>query len=319
MAATNNKKGTRMNLGIDRVSASYKQTARKLTYWGLQPVLTALALLLPLIGAEAVWYFVFWISFFVLLTLLEILIPARPDWNETFNDKLLVLGLVWIATTADQLFEAIFDGSLFVWLASLRESLGLDVWPSEWPILAQVVLIFVAFEFVNYWYHRAAHQYGWLWKLSGHGTHHAFKHLTALNTMANHPFEAVFLMLPRMLVGYLLGGEEVGLAVGSLFAVTVFMAHCNLELNSKVIGWFFTTNRYHIHHHSMVREESNTNYACACIFWDRVFGTFRDADTAEAGIGKTQPTYAELFLMPFEEPKSSEVAPTARPANATSD
>ena len=115
----------------------------------------------------------------------------------------------------------------------------------------------------------------------------------------------------------ILGGEEVGLAVGSLFAVTVFMAHCNLELNSKVIGWFFTTNRYHIHHHSMVREESNTNYGCACILWDRIFGTFSDADTKEAGIGKTQPTYGELFLMPFEEPGSSEVAPLAQPVAAS--
>jgi sterol desaturase/sphingolipid hydroxylase (fatty acid hydroxylase superfamily) len=307
-----------MKLGIDRVPEARKQTIRKATYWGLQPVLTALALVLPMMGAEGYPYQIFWASLLALLTLLEILIPARPSWQETLNDKLLVLGLVWIASVADDLFETIFDGSIFVWMASLRETFGLDIWPSEWPILAQVLLIFAAYELVNYWYHRGAHRWGWLWKMSGHGTHHAFKSLTALNTMANHPFEAVFLMLPRMLVGFLLGGEEVGFAVGSLFAVTVFMAHCNLELNSRVIGWFFTTNRYHIHHHSMVREESNTNYGCACIFWDRVFGTFSDADTEEAGIGKTQPTYAELFMMPFEEPKSSEVAPGIQPASAAS-
>ena len=307
-----------MNLGVDRVPEARKERIRYLTYWYLQPALTAVALILPLMGADELAHFVFWGSMISLLTLLEILIPARPEWQETFNDKLLVLGLVWIASTFGDLFEALFDESLFAWLGSLGDRFGLHVWPDDWPILAQVLLIFAAYELVNYWYHRGAHQWGWLWKASGHGTHHAFKHLTALNTMANHPLEALFLMLPRMLVGFLLGGEEVGLAVGSLFAVTVFMAHCNLELNSKVIGWFFTTNRYHIHHHSMVREESNTNYGCACIFWDRVFGTFSDADTDEAGIGKTQPTYAELFMMPFEEPASSEVAPLARPAAATS-
>ena len=305
-----------MNLGVDQVPEARKLRIRTLTRWWLQPTLTALALMLPLMGADKLAYQVFWFSLLSLLTLLEILIPARPDWQGTLNEKLLVLGLVWIASTADDLFEAAFDGSLFTWLKSLRETLGLDIWPSDWPVLAQVMLIFLSYEFVNYWYHRGAHQWGWLWKASGHGTHHAFKHLTAINTMANHPLEALFLMLPRMLVGFLLGGEEIGLAVGSLFTVTVFMAHCNLDLNSRIIGWFFTTNRYHIHHHSMVREESNTNYGCACIFWDRVFGTFSDADTKEAGIGKTQPNYAELFLMPFEEPEASEVSPLARPAIA---
>ena len=307
-----------MKLGVDRVSDARKQRIRNWTYWGLQPTLTALALVLPMMGAEGFSYHIFWVSLIVLLTVLEIFIPARPHWQGSLNEKLLVLGLVWIASTADDLFEAAFDGSLFVWLESLRDKLGLDIWPDAWPILAQVLLIFLAFELVNYWYHRGAHKWGWLWKASGHGTHHAFKNLTAINTMANHPFEALFLMLPQMLVGYLLGGEEVAMAVGALFAVTVFMAHCNLELNSKVIGWLLTTNRYHIHHHSMVREESNTNYGCACILWDRVFGTFSDADTEETGIGKTQPTYAELFLMPFEEPKSSEVAPITEPAGAAS-
>ena len=265
------------------------------------------------------YYTVFWVSLLGLLTCLEILIPARPAWQETFNDKLLVLGLVWIATTAAELFDAVFDDSLYVWLASARETLGLDIWPSDWPFILQVLLIFFSFEFVNYWYHRGAHRWNWLWKASGHGTHHAFKHLTALNTMANHPLEALFLLLPTMVVGYLLGGEDVAVAVGSLFAVNVFLAHSNLELNSNVIGWVFTTNRYHIHHHSMVREESNTNYGCACILWDRLFGTFSDADTEEAGIGKSQPTYAELFLMPFEEPASSEIAPAVGIVGAAAD
>lgn len=301
-----------MTLGTDNVPDARKAWLRQLVRYWLQPVLTLLALALPLQGAAQLPYTVFWFSLISLLTLLEILIPARPAWQETFNDKLLVLGLVWIASKSRDLFEAVFEESLFAWLASARESLGLNLWPSDWPVLAQVLLIFACFEFVNYWYHRGAHQWNWLWKVSGHGTHHAFKHLTALNTMANHPLEALFLMLPRMLVGYLLGGEDVAMGVGSLFAVTVFMAHCNLDLNSRVIGWFFTTNRYHIHHHSAVRAESNTNYGCACILWDRLFGTFADGDTREAGIGKTQPSYAELFMMPFREPAASEVAPPAR-------
>ncbi len=308
-----------MELGTSRVSDTRKAWIRYLTKYWLQPVLVLLALSPPLLTAGGAYHGLFWISLICLLTLLEILIPARPDWQESFNDKLMVLGLVWIANTFGELCEGFFEETLFPWLASLRESLGLDIWPSDWPLLLQVLLLFMGFELVNYWYHRGAHRWNWLWRASGHGTHHAFKHLTALNTMANHPLEALFLLLPLLVVGYMLGGADVALATGSLFVVTVFLAHSNLDLNSKIIGWFFTTNRYHIHHHSMVMEESNTNYGCACILWDRIFGTFSDADTEEAGIGKSQPSYAELFLMPFEEPSSSEIAPAPRIAAAAAD
>ncbi|MEM6512292.1 MAG: sterol desaturase family protein [Pseudomonadota bacterium] len=291
-----------------------KQTLTSLTYWSLQPALTAIALALPVIGAGEETHFLYWMGILLLLTVLEMLIPARADWQGSVSEKLLLFGFVAVAFISYGFFEGFFDATVFPFLESVRETFGLDIWPSHWPVVVQVLLIFAAYEFVNYWYHRGAHRWGWLWKISGHGTHHAFKHLTALNTLANHPFEAAFLMLPRMLVGFLLGGEVVSVAVGSLFMVTTLMAHCNLALNSRVIGWFFTTNRYHIHHHSMVREESNTNYGCACIFWDRVFGTFSDADTEEAGIGRTQPSYPELYLMPFREPKASEVAPLATEA-----
>ena len=298
-----------MNLGVDRVPQARKDKIRHWTKYWLQPVLTALALAMPLLGAGEIYYQVFWFSLISLLTLLEILIPARPGWQETFNAKLMVLGMVWIASMAGDLFEALFDESLFVWLSEVGESTGLHVWPDHWPVLAQALLLFFAYEFVNYWYHRAAHRWNWLWKASGHGTHHAFKSLTAINTMANHPIEALFLMLPRMLVGFVVGGEEVGLTVASLFAVTVFMAHCNLDLNSRIIGWFFTTNRYHIHHHSMVLDESNTNYGCSAIVWDRLFGTFSGASTLEAGTGPTEPTLWEKVVMPVREPADTAIAP----------
>ncbi len=69
-----------MTLGGARVPAARKQRIKQLTYWGLQPTLTAIALWLPMSGAGELSYHLFWISFFGLLILLEILIPARPDW-----------------------------------------------------------------------------------------------------------------------------------------------------------------------------------------------------------------------------------------------
>ena len=87
------------------------------------------------------------------------------------------------------------------------------------------------------------------------------------------------------------------------------IAHSNLDLNTKVIGWLFTTNRYHIHHHSMVLAESNTNYGCSAIVWDRLFRTFSDAETREAGTGPTEPSLWEKLIMPLRQPADTAIAP----------
>lgn len=80
-------------------------------------------------------------------------------------------------------------------------------------------------------------------------------------------------------------------------------------MNTRWIGLLFTTNTYHICHHSAVLEESNTNYGCSAIIWDRVFGTFLHKTISEAGTGPTEPTMWEKLLMPFKEPEDTAIAP----------
>ena len=87
------------------------------------------------------------------------------------------------------------------------------------------------------------------------------------------------------------------------------IVHSNINLNSRFIGWVFTTNRYHICHHSADLDESNTNYGCSAIIWDRVFGTFLDTRIADAGTGPTEPTLWQKFMMPIREPGDTSIAP----------
>jgi len=58
-----------------------------------------------------------------------------------------------------------------------------------------------------------------------------------------------------------------------------------------------------------VLDESNTNYGCAAILWDRMFGTFADAPTRETGTGPTEPSLWGKFLMPIKEPADTQIAP----------
>ena len=234
---------------------------------------------------------------------------ARPAWSTTAKEKTrnvaLVIVLSTIALTVAELYG--------VWLASpleaFRNSIGLDIWPHEWPLLVQLSMVFFFSELLWYWMHRAEHRWSLVWRLSGHGFHHSFKKLGALNFGLNHPVEYFFIVLPSALVELTFG---VGVAAAGAAILTVTqasIAHANIALNTHWIGLLFTTNKYHICHHSAVLEESNTNYGCSAIIWDRVFKTFLDKTTAEAGTGPTEPTMWGKFLMPFKEPEDTAIAP----------
>ena len=249
------------------------------------------------------------VTLHIVLGILERFMPARPGWVISGRQQLINVGLVLILTLGVGVVGDLYDQVLREPLAELRGGLHLDIWPHDWPLLAQLFLVFFASEFIWYWVHRAEHRWQLVWRLSGHGAHHAFKRLGALNFGLNHPLEFFLLVLPAALVELTFGVGSAAAGAAVLGVAQASIAHANLDLNTRIIGWLFTTNRYHIHHHSMVLEESNTNYGCSAIVWDRLFGTFADAATREAGTGPTEPSLWQKFVMPVREPADTSIAP----------
>ncbi len=164
------------------------------------PVLLVAAYLLWLAmdrGGEAV--LVALLGTFALLMLLEHTLPAVPAWRLRAGQRLQLAGLYLITFVLVAAFTSLYEATLVAPLASARDALALG-WPDGMPILTQVLLLFFASDFIYYWFHRAIHRWSWLWRASGHGFHHAFHNLHALNVGTNHPFEIVLLTLPMVLV-----------------------------------------------------------------------------------------------------------------------
>lgn len=287
-----------------------ESTFARIVFWALHPLLLILVL-----GAwvadpsNPLLYPVTLVGVHLLLGALEYRIPARPRWHQPAREKIGLLGIgavtFLVGGTAADWYETLLAEPL----ASLRAALGLDIWPHDWPLLAQVFMVFFASEFLWYWMHRAEHRWSLVWRSSGHGAHHAFKKLNAINAGANHPIELFLIVLPGVLVDLLLGVGVAAYGGVLLTLVQTAVVHSNLRLNSDVIGWLFTTNAWHIRHHSADLAESNTNYGCAAIVWDRVFGSFGDGPVIEAGVGAREPTTLEKLLMPLREPAGSVIAP----------
>jgi len=147
---------------------------------------------------------------------------------------------------------------------------------SQWnaPPL-EVAFLLMAWSFVFYWWHRAAHLNG-LWHVF-HQMHHSPSRIEMFTTFYKHPAEAVFETFLTAVVLYLVFGATPlsGAWIGALVAMIGFVSHCNLR-TPKWLGYFIQRPEQHSIHHQI--DLHKYNYADV-IVWDRIFGTFREADT----------------------------------------
>lgn len=282
----------------------------KILFYGLQPLL-----LLSVVFAWSMQpdntntYLLALIAVQIVLGLAEHFFPARPVWSTPALIKLRNVVIVTVLTFVSAAVTGLYNDWFAQPLAQLRANMGLDVWPHSWPLVVQLLLMFLLSEFFWYWIHRAEHRWRFIWRLSGHGAHHSFKSLGALNFGLNHPLELFFLLLPAALLEFTFGIGAVAVGAVMLLVTQASIAHANLALNTRWIGLVFTTNTYHICHHSADLAQSNSNYGCAAIVWDRLFGTFMDQEIAEAGTGPSEPSMWRKFLMPLQEPNDTAIAP----------
>lgn len=251
-----------------------------------------------------------------LLEILERTVPALPAWRLGVVAKLKLLGIYLLGLTVAAILVAGYEALLPAAMEPLRTRIGAVLWPDSWPWLLQALVLYFASDLIYYWVHRAIHASAFLWRATGHGFHHGFHRLHALNAGSNHPFELVLLVLPLVLLASLTGApvQAVG-AAGLLLLVNSMLAHSNLDMRTPLFATVFTASHQHRRHHSEVFEESNSNYACAAIVWDRLFGTYSEGPVARTGIGGRQPPVWRMYLLPFREPQGVDtVATRARDA-----
>jgi len=245
----------------------------------------------------------------LLMEWLERAIPAKPSWRLSMRARFALVGWYVALLLVAGLVLASYEALVTPTLVGVREGLGLGIWPEGWPLLLQVLMLYFAADLIYYWIHRAIHRFGWFWRLSGHGVHHAFHNLHALNVSATHPLETLFLTLPMVLLAGLFGAPSEAVAGAVvLLVVNGTLAHANLRMRTPMLDWFFTSSNQHRRHHSQVFEHSNSNYACNAIMWDRLFGTYSDGDVEQTGIGPRQPSVWEMLRMPWREPGDVDTA-----------
>lgn len=237
-----------------------------------------------------------------LITLHEILLPHRGDWKpgrrEVGTDAIFLIA-VQIA------LPYLLSLAAALWLTGAGPAEGwaaAGLWPHDWPVVAQALLMLLAADFVRYWMHRAFHRFTPLWRL--HAVHHSPHRLYWLNVGRFHPIEKAFQFLADALPFIALGVSAPVLAAYFVFfAINGFFQHSNCSVRLGPLNYLVSGPELHRWHHSQATSESDTNFGNNLIVWDLFFGTrFLPAGRDVGLLGLRNRTYPGGFLEQLRSP-----------------
>lgn len=155
------------------------------------------------------------------------------------------------------------------------------------------ILLFLATDFIWYWYHRLAHEINLLW--FAHVVHHQSEdfnytvsaRITIFQALARTGFWSV---LP--LLGFPAGMITSLLLVHGLYP---FFIHTRTIGKLGLLEYILVTPSHHRVHHASNEKYLDKNYGDVLIIWDKIFGTFQKEEE-EPVYGLTQPLKTYSFL-----------------------
>ncbi|MDB4957430.1 MAG: sterol desaturase [Myxococcales bacterium] len=273
--------------------------------WLLYPVLTLGAAWAMVVALDR-GYSTFWsvaiiqTAAVILVIALEYALPFRREWLRSHGD--MRTDIAHLAITSNIVTGVRW--AITVGFVALVGPTGIAIWPTSWPLWAQVVLITVIQSFFGYWVHRAHHRLPILWRL--HAVHHSAPRVYWLNQARVHPFESILdglTLLPLLF----LGAPETALLVFTAFSgMHLTLQHANIDLRVGVLNWILSLSEAHRWHHSRERHEADANYGGVLIVWDIVFGTYAlpsdrlpPADTGLSGASAYPTGYLGQIASPF--------------------
>lgn len=215
------------------------------------------------------------ITLFGAMALWEAAAPRRPRSYARFRrwpSNLLVVALntafvrVLLPATAVSLALA---GERRGW--GLLNNLAVPAWMA---LVASVVMLDLAI----YLQHVMFHAVPALWRV--HRMHHADLDFDVTTGARFHPIEIVLSMLIKFGVVVALGAPALGVLVFEvLLNATSMFNHGNVRIPVRLDRYLrslVVTPDMHRVHHSIVVNETNSNFGFNLPWWDRLLGTYRD-------------------------------------------
>lgn len=207
---------------------------------------------------------------------------------------------------------------------SARNRMGFLQW-LRLPAWAKHTAGFLLLDYSNYLWHVLLHKSGLLWRF--HNVHHIDLDLDLSTAWRFHVGENVASVPYRGGMVALLG-VPASLVVWYevLFEGCTAFHHSNMRLPfglERPLSWLLVTPRMHGIHHSIVAQETNSNYSVVLSCWDRLHRTARLNVPQEAvTIGSpayrdpAEQTISKLLRLPFQKQRAWKMPDGTVPARA---
>jgi sterol desaturase/sphingolipid hydroxylase (fatty acid hydroxylase superfamily) len=145
------------------------------------------------------------------------------------------------------------------------------------PAPLEFAIGFMVLDYFNYVWHILLHKLPFLWRF--HYVHHSDLDLDVTTAIRFHFGELITSIVFRGAVVVLTGATPLLVLVYEIaFELATNFHHSNWKLPyavEKKLNWLVVTPRMHGIHHSIVRRETDSNYAVIFSCWDRLHQTLR--------------------------------------------
>jgi sterol desaturase/sphingolipid hydroxylase (fatty acid hydroxylase superfamily) len=225
--------------------------------------------------SELFWRLGVFLTLFVLFAGLEAVMPRRA--------RSLPRHRRWLTNLMITVLNSLALRGLAILLPLLAIGAALDAgaqgwglfnwldWPA-WLELAAAVLIL---DLAIWAQHLVTHKVPLFWRF--HRVHHADRDMDVTTGFRFHPVEILASMGLKIGLVYLLGPSALAVLVFEiLLSGTALFNHSNLALPGpldRVLRLVLVTPDMHRVHHSIHREEHDSNYGFCLSVWDRIFRT----------------------------------------------
>ena len=216
----------------------------------------------------------FFVGIFALMALWEVTAPRR---GRAFSRRLRWSNNLALVALNTVVLRLIFPTAA-VGTALAAEGAGWGLFNAlPVPFWAAVVLSVLLLDLAIYLQHVLVHAVPLLWRL--HRMHHADLDYDVTTGARFHPAEIVLSMVLKLMVVGALGAPAVAVVIFEvLLNGTAMFNHGNIRLPrgvDRAVRSVLVTPDMHRVHHSIHRDETNSNFGFNLSWWDRLFGTYR--------------------------------------------
>ena len=213
-------------------------------------------------------------ALFLVLFSLENIVPLRRR-SRPLRARLWVNALIAVLAIATAASLVVLASTMTLERVS-GQHFGLLSWLGL-PATLEVVAGFLLMDLSFYYWHRANHTIGFLWRF--HNVHHTDPDLDVSTAYRFHFGEIVLSAGFRVAQIAAIGVSPLTFAIYELvFQANTLFQHSNVRLPiaaERLLNRLLVTPRMHGIHHSEVQRENNSNFSVVFPWWDRLHETLR--------------------------------------------